>query len=198
MSAGLLLDLPRFSGPALCAETDPELFNPDRGGTSRPAKAVCRSCEVRDECLTYALDRELVRAWDGVWGGTSPRERARMLRDRERAGVEQAAVEYSVDVAAAGPPCQDFSVPAQPAVDAAPAAAERPVGALASSSPTPIRREDRAPSAPVTARGWTDVELTSAVATCRAAGLTRAEVAAELGVSTAAVRRAEASTAEAA
>jgi hypothetical protein len=35
---------------ALCAETDPEAFFPDKGGSAREALAVCRRCEVRAEC----------------------------------------------------------------------------------------------------------------------------------------------------
>lgn len=60
---------------ALCRETDPELFNPDRGGSTRAAKRVCAACEVRQPCLSYALERGL----EGIWGGLSERER-RALR----------------------------------------------------------------------------------------------------------------------
>ena len=62
---------------ALCAQTDPELFFPEKGCGARPAKRICRACEVRAECLDYALN-----AGDrlyGVWGGMSERER-RQLR----------------------------------------------------------------------------------------------------------------------
>lgn len=41
---------------ALCAQTDPEAFFPEKGGSTREAKAVCELCEVRDECLSYALE----------------------------------------------------------------------------------------------------------------------------------------------
>ena len=40
---------------ALCAQTDPEAFFPEKGGSTREAKRVCMSCEVRSECLEYAL-----------------------------------------------------------------------------------------------------------------------------------------------
>lgn len=40
------------------------------------AKAVCRSCPVRWECLAYALAN---RVDHGVWGGLSDRERRRLL-----------------------------------------------------------------------------------------------------------------------
>ena len=57
----------------LCAEVDPELHFPEKGGSARAAKRVCRACTVRAECLDYALgvgDRLY-----GVWGGLSERER---------------------------------------------------------------------------------------------------------------------------
>ncbi len=43
---------------ALCAQTDPEAFFPEKGGSTREAKQVCRSCEVRAECLEYALETD--------------------------------------------------------------------------------------------------------------------------------------------
>ena len=39
---------------SLCAQTDPEAFFPEKGGSTREAKKVCVSCEVRVECLEYA------------------------------------------------------------------------------------------------------------------------------------------------
>ena len=32
---------------ALCAQTDPEAFFPEKGGSTREAKKVCLSCDVR-------------------------------------------------------------------------------------------------------------------------------------------------------
>jgi len=43
---------------ALCAQTDPEAFFPEKGGSTREAKRVCRGCEVRAECLDYALEND--------------------------------------------------------------------------------------------------------------------------------------------
>jgi WhiB family redox-sensing transcriptional regulator len=62
---------------ALCAETDPEAFFPERGGSAREAKRICTACEVRAECLEYALAND---ERFGVWGGLSERERRRMRR----------------------------------------------------------------------------------------------------------------------
>jgi WhiB family transcriptional regulator, redox-sensing transcriptional regulator len=62
---------------ALCAETDPEAFFPEKGGSIREAKRICTGCEVRAECLEYALAND---ERFGVWGGLSERERHRMRR----------------------------------------------------------------------------------------------------------------------
>jgi len=65
---------------ALCAQTDPEAFFPERGGSTRQARIICRRCEVRQECLAYAL---AAGERYGVWGGLSERERHATLRRRE-------------------------------------------------------------------------------------------------------------------
>lgn len=63
---------------ALCAQTDPEAFFPEKGGSTRDAKKVCLSCPVRSECLEYAL---MNNERFGIWGGLSERER-RKLRNQ--------------------------------------------------------------------------------------------------------------------
>lgn len=40
-------------------------------------RAVCARCPVTDACLEYGL-----REPDGLWGGLSPRQRARLRRER--------------------------------------------------------------------------------------------------------------------
>ena len=62
---------------ARCAEADPDAFFPEKGGSTRLAKQVCRACEVRSECLQYALDHNEPF---GIWGGLSERERRRLRR----------------------------------------------------------------------------------------------------------------------
>jgi WhiB family redox-sensing transcriptional regulator len=62
---------------ALCAQTDPEAFFPEKGGSTREAKRVCGGCEVRSECLGYALEHD---ERFGIWGGLSERERRRLKR----------------------------------------------------------------------------------------------------------------------
>ncbi|WP_051198420.1 WhiB family transcriptional regulator [Gordonia shandongensis] len=62
---------------ALCAQTDPEAFFPEKGGSTREAKRICQSCEVKAECLEYALHND---ERFGIWGGLSERERRRLKR----------------------------------------------------------------------------------------------------------------------
>jgi WhiB family transcriptional regulator, redox-sensing transcriptional regulator len=68
-----------------CRQEDPELFfplvpaGPGLAQIER-AKAVCGRCQVRAECLRFAIET----AQDhGVWGGTSEEER-RVLRGARR------------------------------------------------------------------------------------------------------------------
>jgi WhiB family transcriptional regulator, redox-sensing transcriptional regulator len=63
---------------ALCAQTDPEAFFPEKGGSTRDAKKVCVSCDVRGECLEYALEHD---ERFGIWGGLSERERRKFKKD---------------------------------------------------------------------------------------------------------------------
>jgi WhiB family transcriptional regulator, redox-sensing transcriptional regulator len=62
---------------ALCAQTDPEAFFPEKGGSTREAKRVCMACEVRVQCLDYALEND---ERFGIWGGLSERERRRVKK----------------------------------------------------------------------------------------------------------------------
>jgi WhiB family redox-sensing transcriptional regulator len=75
--SGLTPEDPGWQELALCAQTDPEAFFPEKGGSTREAKRVCQSCEVRQECLEYALAND---ERFGIWGGLSERERRRLKR----------------------------------------------------------------------------------------------------------------------
>jgi WhiB family redox-sensing transcriptional regulator len=73
---------------ALCRGEDPELFfpigNPDSGPAAiqtDEAKAVCRRCPVRAQCLAWAVAADTV---EGIWGGTTEEERRAMRRHRAR------------------------------------------------------------------------------------------------------------------
>jgi WhiB family redox-sensing transcriptional regulator len=78
-----LLARPPWMADAACAE-HPELrFVPGRGEPTEPLKGVCRRCLVLDECLAFAMADESLQ---GVWGGTSTKERNeyRKLKPRQR------------------------------------------------------------------------------------------------------------------
>lgn len=62
---------------ALCAQVDMELFFPPKGGSVRPAIAICKACDVIDECLAFAVERE---ERFGVWGGLTERARRPLYR----------------------------------------------------------------------------------------------------------------------
>ena len=62
---------------ALCAQTDPEAFFPEKGGSTREAKRICLGCDVKDDCLEYALAHD---ERFGIWGGLSERERRKLKK----------------------------------------------------------------------------------------------------------------------
>jgi WhiB family redox-sensing transcriptional regulator len=76
-SFGEATEEPDWQERALCAQTDPEAFFPEKGGSTREAKRICSGCEVRAECLEYALAND---ERFGIWGGLSERERRRLRR----------------------------------------------------------------------------------------------------------------------
>lgn len=67
---------------AACLESDPELFFPEEGESTAPAKRICAQCPVRTQCLDYALAK---REPYGVFGGLSEGERTRLLTRRTAA-----------------------------------------------------------------------------------------------------------------
>ena len=69
----------RWKDLSNCLGVDPDLFFPERGASTREAKEVCRGCEVRVDCLEYALQNG---EKFGIWGGMSERERRRIRRQR--------------------------------------------------------------------------------------------------------------------
>jgi len=68
-----------WQADARCVQADPEIFFPERGGSSRAARAVCNECPVLEQCLQYALQN---REQFGIWGGTSERERRKLRKLR--------------------------------------------------------------------------------------------------------------------
>lgn len=64
-----------------CNGLDPAVFYPDSEENAEEAKAICALCPVRLSCLEHALT---MRERDGVWGGTTEKERRRIIRQRRR------------------------------------------------------------------------------------------------------------------
>ena len=76
-----------------CLSADPDLFFPisSAGPGERQiaqAKMICAGCQVRRECLEFALAHDQVY---GVWGGTTPEDRQRDRRRRRRRAAAAAA-----------------------------------------------------------------------------------------------------------
>lgn len=74
-----LPEIPEWMERGLCAQTDPDAFFPDKGGSTRDAKKICQTCEVRSECLEYAVGND---ERFGIWGGLSERERRKLKKER--------------------------------------------------------------------------------------------------------------------
>ena len=76
---------------ANCLGEDPELFFPT-GNTvpaifqTKEAIAVCRGCDVRDNCLDWALENSIDH---GVFGGLSEDERRALKRKNARGKVQR-------------------------------------------------------------------------------------------------------------
>ena len=66
-----------WASEAKCLNADPDVFFPEKGGSTREAKRICGECPVRDECLEYALEED---ERFGIWGGMSERERRKLKR----------------------------------------------------------------------------------------------------------------------
>ena len=100
-----------------CLDEDPELFFPI--GNTGPAilqieeaKQVCRRCEVREQCLAWALEAGQDH---GVWGGMSEDERRALKRRNARARVRDHRLTPADALSAPAPPGAPSSRPSGPA-----------------------------------------------------------------------------------
>jgi WhiB family redox-sensing transcriptional regulator len=66
---------------AACRGLDPEVFFPTSEDEAEEARSICAMCAVRQMCLEHAL---VHREHEGIWGGTTERERRRLIRQRRR------------------------------------------------------------------------------------------------------------------
>jgi WhiB family redox-sensing transcriptional regulator len=74
---------------ALCSQADPQAWHPEKGETGRTAKRICNRCPLRSidrggsgRCLAIALADPSI---DGVWSGTTKRDRQKMRSVMEEA-----------------------------------------------------------------------------------------------------------------
>ena len=63
-----------------CRVEPPATFFPSDGVGVEIAKRICVDCAVKQPCLEYALENRIDH---GVWGGTSERQRRRILKKRK-------------------------------------------------------------------------------------------------------------------
>lgn len=96
---------PDWRSLSACRDEDPELFFPDPRGPGltqlEVARAVCARCQVRAECLSFAM--ETVQD-HGVWGGMSEDERRAQRRARLRQALR--AVPSGPDYQQSGQPAR--------------------------------------------------------------------------------------------
>jgi WhiB family redox-sensing transcriptional regulator len=75
-----------------CLDTDPDVFFPVAVGSAASkqverAMRICAGCTVRQQCLDFAIRSG---EKDGIWGGTTPDERTRVRRARNRRPARRA------------------------------------------------------------------------------------------------------------
>ena len=84
----LLGVVPTWHENANCRQSHPDSFYSERGYSADYAKAVCRRCEVKTECLQWALDHG---EQHGVWGGKTEHERRALKKNGTQAEAVAAA-----------------------------------------------------------------------------------------------------------
>lgn len=116
---------------ALCAQTDLDMFHPEKGASNRDAKAVCSRCPVQRPCLRWAVDTDQHR---GILGGTSPKERHHLTVDLVDAMPPVVVAEEEI-------PRARLPLPVVPSVRPLPIPQPRPV--ITDQEPAPKRPRAR-------------------------------------------------------
>ena len=72
---------------AACASTAGagDTFYPEKNGHYDYARRVCATCPVKQACLEYALRTEDPTYREGMWGGTTPRQRRQITLEKDNA-----------------------------------------------------------------------------------------------------------------
>jgi len=83
-----LLDDQPWRAEAACRDYPTDLFFATTGHASiaaaRDARAVCRRCPVREECLAYAMSDPDIY---GIWGGLTRLQRVKLKRSQRSAAA---------------------------------------------------------------------------------------------------------------
>lgn len=75
-----LIDEDDWRADAACWGVDSDLFFLEPHQSADPAREICATCTVADDCLNYALRNRITV---GVWGGKTLKERQRLARQRK-------------------------------------------------------------------------------------------------------------------
>lgn len=75
-------DTPGWFRDAACTTADPDAWFPEQGAAATTARKICADCPVLDLCREYAIER---RDLEGIWGGTTERDRRNERRRRAAA-----------------------------------------------------------------------------------------------------------------
>jgi WhiB family redox-sensing transcriptional regulator len=67
----------QWTSKANCAGLGNEIFYDEAMIKEKYYKNICNPCAVKQTCLTYALEN---KETFGVWGNTTPQERAALLQ----------------------------------------------------------------------------------------------------------------------
>ncbi len=73
-------DLLAWKALGECVDQETIVFFPKNIKGVRAAKAICNECVVKEDCLEFAIDN---REDFGIWGGTSERERRKIIKLRK-------------------------------------------------------------------------------------------------------------------
>jgi hypothetical protein len=74
---------------AACREYPAEFWHVEQGHSYSEAKTICHGCDIRRQCLNYAMKYEGDDCDDlrfGVWGGLTPEERETLSRSGWKVG----------------------------------------------------------------------------------------------------------------
>lgn len=77
---------------SVCAQTDPDAFFIEKGGSYEPARQVCSRCVVKTNCLEKAMTDEGDLSADhrfGMFGGLTPKQRHALYKLRKSTNSQE-------------------------------------------------------------------------------------------------------------